>query len=264
MQKGVCSRVHWKVSERMDFKKLTWCGMLCLTAGCLGRGPNTARMEPDDLFQHAMSAYQNRKWTQAAEAFERFTLQFPTNPRAEEARYRLADSYFGKKEYITAATEFARLASDFPAGNWADDARFKVCESYVKLSPKAQLDQQYTQAAFDHCQSLEAFYPNSEHIPKAQQYSAEMASRLAEKQFRAGEHYFKRGAVDPAIIYYEEILKAYPATPFAPRALLRMFQAYTTLGYKEEADAAKARLLKDYPESTEAKGVLAAPVAKSL
>jgi outer membrane assembly lipoprotein YfiO len=254
MQKGVCSRVHWKVSERMDFKKLTWCGMLCLTAGCLGRGPNTARMEPDDLFQHAMSAYQNRKWT----------LQFPTNPRAEEARYRLADSYFGKKEYITAATEFARLASDFPAGNWADDARFKVCESYVKLSPKAQLDQQYTQAAFDHCQSLEAFYPNSEHIPKAQQYSAEMASRLAEKQFRAGEHYFKRGAVDPAIIYYEEILKAYPATPFAPRALLRMFQAYTTLGYKEEADAAKARLLKDYPESTEAKGVLAAPVAKSL
>src|SRR5688500_423666 len=123
----------------MIWNKLVWCAMLCLVTGCAGRGQSPETLTADQLFERAMTAYQNRKWTDAIESFERFTLQFPTNPRAQEARFRLADSYYNKKEYITAATEFARLASDFPAGNWADDARFKVCESYYQLSPKPQL-----------------------------------------------------------------------------------------------------------------------------
>ena len=59
-----------------------------------------------------------------------------------------------RMEYITAANEFSRLATDFPAGPWADDARFRVCESYYELSPHPQLDQEYTRGALDHCQSI--------------------------------------------------------------------------------------------------------------
>jgi hypothetical protein len=41
----------------------------------------------------------------------------------------------------------------------------------------------------------------------------------------------------------------------APAALLKLFQAYGAVGYVEERDAAKARLLHDYPQSTEARSL---------
>jgi outer membrane protein assembly factor BamD len=245
-------------------RKFSLCFLIAvLTTGCWGHKQNLANMTADQLFARGQSAFERHKWTEAIESFERFTVAFPTHGRAAEARFKIGESYFGKREFITAATEFNRLSSDFPAGPWADDARYKVCESYVRLSPKPQLDQQYTQAALDHCQSLETFYPTSEYVEKARAFVTDLSNKLAEKQFRTGDWYYKRSAIDPALIYFEAIVRDYPATRVAPRALLRMYEAYTKLEYKEEADAAKARLLKEYPESDEAKGLQAVPVAKS-
>lgn len=222
-------------------------------AACASRGTTTAQVPPDSLFQQALDALHNRKWTDAVTLFERFVVQHPTHDRVQEARLRLGDAYFGKKEYITAATEYSRLANDYPAGAYADDSRFKVCESYYRLSPKPQLDQQYTRAALDHCQSLITYYPTSDLAPKAQEMLTDLRVKLADKSFLTGEFYFKRNAFDSAIIYYEATVRDYAETQTAPRALMRLYETYQKLNYKEEADAAKQRLLKDYPTSPEAK-----------
>ena len=234
-----------------------------LATGCFGRGPNMEQLGADQLFQQGTDALERRKWSDAILAFNSFSLRFPTHGRVAEARYRLGEAYFGKKEYITAAGEFDRLANDFPAGPWADDARFKVCESYFNLAPKPQLDQQYTRGALDHCLSLETYYPNSDYVARAKELAAESLNRLADKQYLVGDFYYKRGAYDSGIVYFEATLREFPTAKAAPRALLRLFQTYTTLGYKEEAEAAKARLLKDYPESEQARSLRSA-VAKSL
>ena len=233
-----------------------------LAAGC-SHQTQLPNLSADQLMQRGMDALARRKWSTAVESLEQFTLQFPQNPRAQEARFRLAEAYIGKKEYITAATELGKLATDYPAGNYADDARLKICEAYYKMSPKSQLDQQYTRAAVDHCQALEAYYPNSEYVPVANRMAKEMIDKLAEKDYRAAEYYFKRGAVDSAILYYESTLTQFPTSASAPRSLLRLYEAYTNLGYKEEADGAKARLLKDYPESEAAKMVKGLATAKT-
>ena len=224
-------------------------------AACAARTPNLAQLPPDQLFERAHSLLQERKWTESIAAFEQFTLQYSTHPRVQEARFRMAEAYFGKKEFITAGNEFARLASDYPAGPWADDARFRVCESYYRLSPKTQLDQQYTKSAFDHCQSLVAYFPQSEFVPRAQEMMVELRQKLAEKEFQSGEFYFKRNAFDSAIIYYEATLRDYADTPQAARALARLIATYKVLGYKEEEEASRQRLLKDYPASPEARAI---------
>ena len=225
-------------------------------SGCASGGPEQlTRLGPDVLFERALGHLQTRKWTEAITAFDQFVLQYPTHPRVQEARFRLAEAYYGKKEYITAGNEFSRLANDYPAGPYADDSRFKVCESYYQLSPKLPLDQQYTRAAFDHCQSLIAYYPESEFVARAQEISTGLRNKLAGKEFGAGEFYFKRNAYDSAIIYFDVTVRDYPDTAFAPRALLRLVQTYEALGYKEEMDEARARLLKDFPNSPEAKGL---------
>lgn len=227
--------------------------LLLAAGGCASAGPRLAELDAEQLFNHAMERYRAGKWRDAAEAFERFTFEHPDHPRYQEARFQLAEARFGLKEYITAATEYGRLAADFPAGPWADDARFKVCESYYRLSPRVELDQEYTSAAIDHCNALLSYHPDSPFVPRAGELIAELTNKLAEKLLLTGAYYQRRNAFDSAIKYYQMTSEQYPATPYAPRALLRLFRVYQRLEYRDEAEATRQKLLTDYPSSPEAR-----------
>lgn len=229
-------------------------GILALVA-CLGcaSAPRFAQMDADQLLQYGLGRLEAGKWDEASRVLEQFIFQYPAHDRYQEARYRLGEAHFGKKEYILAAAEFARLADDFPAGTWAGDARFRVCESYYRLSPKPQLDQEYTLTAVDHCQAVVAYYPDSESAATARTMVTELENKLALKQLDVGEHYFKRGAFDSAILYYEKVLAGFPSSPAAPRALFGLYQSYDRIGWEEEARQSRERLLRDFPESEEAK-----------
>lgn len=228
---------------------------------CASSGPKITKMTPDELFAYGTQRAEARKWRDAISAFERFSFEYTDNPRYQEARYQLSKAHFGAKEYITAATEFARLAMDFPAGPWADESRFGVCESYYRLSPRVELDQEYTNAAIEHCEALLSYHPDSPFVPTAQEMIRELRDKLAAKAFQAGAYYQRRGALDSAIKYYQDTVERFPASASAPRALLRLVRIYELLKYDDEAQAARDRLLKDYPASAEAKGLEKGAVA---
>ncbi|MHB1169169.1 MAG: outer membrane protein assembly factor BamD [Longimicrobiales bacterium] len=229
--------------------------LVMISACASSNAARLAQLDADQLFSEGEAALRAGEWDDAIEALERYTLTFPTHPRNQEGRFLLGSAYMGKEEYITAANEFSRLADDFPAGPWADDARFKVCQAYGELSPHPQLDQEYTQGAIEHCQSLITYYPDSEFVPRAQEILDSMLAKLAEKQYQTGEFYRKRGAIDSAIMYYESMIAQYPNSPAVPKALLRLYESYSEIGYTQEADAARERLLREFPGSEQAREV---------
>lgn len=229
----------------------TWITLL-LATGCASSGPRLAELEADALYQYGLDRAADHKWNDAARALEQFIFQFPTHPRYQEARYRLGEVYFSKKDYLIAANEFSRLADDYPNGEWADDARYQVCSAYHTLSPKPQLDQEYTRTALVHCQSLLAYFPQSEYAPRARLMITELENKLARKIFLNGEHYFKRDAIDSAIIYFGMCLEAYPNSAVAPEALLRLYESYVKIDYTDEATAIRDRLLREFPDSEQA------------
>lgn len=231
-----------------------------LAGACAAGGP--MRFDsPEALYERALEEYQDEDWTEAILLLERLKLEYPTFSRIQEARFQLGNAYFSKKEYVTAANEFVRLATDYPTGTYADDARFRVCEAYAALSPVVERDQEYTRGAIEHCESLVAFYPTSEYVPQAREIVREMTNKLAAKVYEGGQFYQQRNAFDSAILYYERVIEEYPNSDVAPRALLRLVEVYTRLGYAEEARGAKERLLKEYPDSPAAREVAAIPVA---
>jgi outer membrane protein assembly factor BamD len=228
-------------------------GAALLLGACASGGPQLNQLEPDALYQLAQRKLEQRSWGEAIRALDQFTARFPGDARTEEARFQLGRAYFEKKDYVTAAGELVRLASDYPSGRFADNARFTTCEAYYRLSPKPQLDQEYTRAAIEHCDALIVNFPQSEYTPKAEQLIGDLREKLAAKVFLSGEYYYKRKALDSSIIYYEGVLRDYPATSYAPKSLLRLVQIYQRLNYEEEMAAARDRLLHEYPDSPEAK-----------
>ena len=222
-------------------------------AGCGSRGPLLSDFDADQLLAHAAERTEARKWDDAARALETFIFQFPTHPRYQEARFLLGDVYYHRRDYLSAASEFGRLADDFPTGELADDSRFRVCQSFYEVSPKPQLDQEYTMTAIMHCESLIGYYPDSEFAPQARALVSDLTDKLSEKLYLTGSNYLRQGVTDAAIIYFNDVLERYPASSGAPKALYGLYEAYTSIGYVEDADVAKERLLREFPESEEAR-----------
>jgi outer membrane protein assembly factor BamD (BamD/ComL family) len=70
--------------------------------------------------------------------------------------------------------------------------------------------------------------------------------------------YFRRGAYDASVIYFNEAAALYPETRWAPASLAKVVEAYERVGYREEAEEARQQLRTRFPESAEARA-LAAP-----
>lgn len=241
------------LSKRLRFMVLG----LALLAGCATTQENPATWGADVLYERATTAFEERDYSEATRLLEAFVQTYLADPRAPEARLMLGRAHMERNEYLTAATHFQRLVTDFPSSPLALTARLATCEAYREISPRPQLDQEYTRAAILHCQAVAEYYPGTPEAEQSQEYVDELRAKLARKVYENGMFYVRRNAFDAAIVYFQQVLDQFPETNVAPAALARMVEVYSQIGYVEEAEAARERLLQQYPQSEEARSVSA-------
>ncbi len=236
-------------------KRLLSLAIFCIAlvgSGCSARQQSLAELAPDAMYEEAERAFESRDYDLAARLLEFFVSEHIGHPRAPDARMLLGDLRQARREYAIAATHYQRLVQDFPTNPRALEARFKICESYHHLSPRPALDQEFTLAALDHCQSVMNSFPGTSEGERAAELVTELRNKLAQKAYENGLFYFRRGANDAAVVYFERVLADYPFSAVAPTALARMIEAFERIGYVEDAEEARERLLRDYPDSAEA------------
>lgn len=225
------------------------------TAAACASGSRYQGLDADGVYQMALESFEAEEYGDAAEALERLLLAFPTFQSAPEASLMLARARFLDEQYITAASDFARFLDRYPAHPRAPEAALGVCRSYAELSPISQRDQTYTEQALAVCSNVISDYRASDVVTEATLIAAEMQTKLARKVYENGSYYMRREFYDSAIIYFEELLEAYPNTEWAPKALAGIIQAYEEIGYDEEVEEARNQLLTRYPESPEAEAL---------
>ncbi|MBI4513266.1 MAG: outer membrane protein assembly factor BamD [Gemmatimonadetes bacterium] len=218
-------------------------------------------LTPEELFERGKQLFARERWLQARTAFERLVFSAPTHAKADSAQFLLAETYFQDGAYLTAASEFLKLAQTRPTIHLADDARYRACLAYGRLSPRAELDQGYTEQAIAECRALRLLYPQSPLVPEAEAKVAELRNKLARKMYLNGLYYFQREGYDSAILYFNELLKQYPEAEVVPAALYHLYRAYRRIGYEDEAAGARDRLLREFPNSPEARSLAPASTA---
>jgi len=222
---------------------------LLLLVGCGGRTDRYQGMTPDELFRLAQSEFSEQEYDNAIDALNRLVAAYGDWQRIQEARLLLADSYYEKEEYLTARSEYTRFLDRYAAHQLAPSAGLGMCRSLAALSPEPQRDQAYTQEAIGSCRNVFVDYSGT---PEAQE-AAEIANRLrlvlAEKDFLNADFYFRRKLYDSAIKYYEFVVRLYPETAYAPRALLGIYLSNQAIGYADLAEEARQQLLARYPDS---------------
>ena len=233
--------------------------ILCLASSLLfaacGGGLPYPGLTAEEVYNLGLQAREQEDWEGAARAFE-FVVNTPGFNRAAEARLMLADVQYSNELYIESRSEYQRVIDRWPADTVAIRAALGVCRSLSSLSPITQRDQAFTRQARLACRQVAADFSGTLIGLEAARLAEEMVLKLAEQDYYTGSHYLRRGLLDSALLYFEEVASEYPDTEWAPWALYRMIEVFGRIGYQRDVEATRDLLLEDYKESEPAQLLL--------
>lgn len=238
-------------------------GLLVLVAACGGntpgdqpdplRAPGAQSLAPaalDSLWAEAKARFAEREWDDAQALLDRFVLEAPVNDaRVIEARMMLGEVEFARGNRLEAARAFRRVSDETPSHPLAPQALLRVGDAHKELWRRPELDPTYGQSALATYQELLSRYPDSEAAPVARQRIAELNDWFAEKAFKNARYYLRLKAWDSAIIYLRDLLATWPQAAIAPQALIRLIEAYRTLGYLEDVRETCDYLQRFHPDT---------------
>lgn len=191
--------------------------------------------EIDKVWQQAMTAVRRGKWADVLKHLDRALLEFPPgDSRVTQAHLWEGEAQFALGNNLQAAREFRKASDDTPNDPLAPEALLRVGDAYADLWRRPELDPSYGQTALATYQELLNRYPASSAAKRAQERINDLQERFAYKEYKAALYYMRLKAFDSAILYLKDVVATYPRSAVAPDALIRLVQAYRTLGYKED------------------------------
>lgn len=203
---------------------------------------------PEDQFEYAKKLYAEKKYEKAAEAFQTVIFRFHGTSLADSVAFYIGQCYYSAEDYILAVAEFKRLLQNYPNSPLADEAHYFVAKSYFNDTPdNVGLEQDGISDAISTIENFFEDFPNSPFRQNARDLLDSCYARLAQKNYRNGEVYFKIGDLRAARIYLEEVVTDYTQAEWVGKALFRLAE----IDYKEkqytESEAKLNNFLKAFP-----------------
>jgi tol-pal system protein YbgF len=127
--------------------------------------PKAPATPPDKSYSEGLKLYQGKKFGPAREKFSQYLKDAPQGPKAAEARYHLADSFYQDGKYREAAVEFNKMAAQSPKSILAPAALLRQAYAYKNLNQTANYQSTLKRLA--------KAYPNSPEAKEAQKYLKE-------------------------------------------------------------------------------------------
>lgn len=119
-------------------------------------------------YETAHALFKAGKYSQSADAFEKFLTAYPDSKYAPNAQYWLGYAHFSQKNYKAAISAQQKLLQRYPDHQKAPDAMYNIANSQIQL---AEID-----SARQTLKSLLAKYPSSDTAPLAKKRLAAIES----------------------------------------------------------------------------------------
>ncbi len=186
--------------------------------------------DPNEKFEYAKRAFEEKKYVQAYTLLQEVVTQFKGSDKAEESLYLLGLSHYENLEYVDAAAYFQSYYNRYPKGRYTELARFYSGYAYYLDSPEAQLDQSGTIKAIEELQLFLDYFPRSERVPMAQNAIFEMQDKLTLKELQNAQLYYNLGNYlgnnyESAVIVAKNAIKEYPYSKYKEQLEMLILKA---------------------------------------
>jgi len=192
---------------------------------------------------------QEQKPKDAAKKFEEVDRQHPYSDWARKALIMTAFAYYQAGEYDDCITAARRYVVLHPGSADAAYAQFLIGSSYYDRIPDISRDQDRTEKAVGELEEVVRKYPNTEYAVSAKRKIDVARDQLAGKEVDIGRWYMQRRDFTGAIHRFKVVVTRYQTTRHVEEALMRLTEAYLSLGITGEAQTSAAVLGHNFPDS---------------
>ncbi|MFA7290475.1 MAG: tetratricopeptide repeat protein, partial [Melioribacteraceae bacterium] len=178
------------------------------------------------IYGKGYAFFNQKNFTNAIAQFNDFIKKYRTDNRVSDAKFRLADSYYGMKNYDRASTIYSDLFKESKNLN-SDAAYYQYAQALYKSGKSEE--------AINEFRSLQSKFPRSNYKD--------------ESQYVIGWINFQNGQYRSAISSYLQLIEKYPTSELVPVALYSSGDSYFNLGVYDSANVYYNQVLNDYPKS---------------
>jgi outer membrane protein assembly factor BamD len=160
-----------------------------------------------------------------------------------------AYAYYQGEQYTDCVNSAKRYVTLHPGSPDAAYAQYLIGASYYDQILDVSRDQDRANQAIDALQEVVRKYPTSEYAVSAKKKIDMARDQLAGKEMDVGRFYIKRRDFVGAINRFKVVVTQYQTTRHVEEALMRLSEAYVSLGIMDEAQTAAAVLGHNFPDS---------------
>ena len=211
---------------------------------------NKRQMQPADKYwSEASQAMQDEAWELAVQNYKALLEQYPFDPNAEQAEFKIAEAYFNSGRYPEAIASFGDFERMHPTSDDLAQIEYRRGMAYLAQHRSSDRDQQAIKNAMDSFKTVVDRYPDTPWASRADMRIRECREELARHDANIAKFYLERGSLRAAESRLRGLLTAYPETYATAEALDRFASVYTKREEPEEANLALATLVRYHPDS---------------
>jgi len=204
----------------------------------------------DKLYNEGLFLLNNKEdYVAAAKKFDEVDRQNPYSDWARKALLMSAYSYYQAKKYEECVNSAKRYVTLHPGSPDAAYAQYLIGASYFDQILDVNHDQGRADKAVNALEEVVRKYPESEYAQAARKKIEQARDQLAGKEMEIGRFYMKRRDFTGAINRFKVVVTQYQTTREVEEALMRLTEAYLSLGIIDEAQTAAAVLGHNFPDS---------------
>ena len=241
-------------------------GCESLSSFSLFPGERQAPDEPaDKLYNEGLYLPNGRQdLKRAAKRFEEVDRQHPYSDWARKSQLMSAYAYYQAGAYDESINSARRYIQLHPGSPDAAYAQFLIGSSYFDQIRDVTRDQDRTERAIAALDEVVRKYPSSEYAVTAKRKIEMARDQLAGKEMMVGRYYMERRDYAGSINRFKIVVTRYQTTRHVEEALLRLTEAYLSLGIIGEAQTSAAVLGHNFPDSRWYKDAYALLQARGL
>ncbi len=204
----------------------------------------------DKLYNEGLFLLNNKKDAKgAAKKFEEVDRQHPYSDWARKSLIMTAYANYEAGNYDDTISAAKRYVALHPGSPDAAYAQFLIGSSYFDQIPEISRDQGRTQRAVEALEEVARKYPGTEYAAAAKRKVEIARDQLAGKEMDVARYYMNKHDYTGAINRFKVVVTRYQTTRHVEEALLRLTEAYLSLGIVDEAQTSAAVLGHNFPDS---------------
>jgi outer membrane protein assembly factor BamD len=146
----------------------------------------------------------------------------PYGTYAAQSEFKIGLAREQQRKYTDAVEAYQKVLDDYPTSAVAADAQYQIGYAWMRAASSANYDQSAAQKAIEAYQDFLVRYPNSDKAAQAQENIQKLGKEQTQGAYNIAKFYENQHDTRAAYIYYNEVVREDPNGPQAQQAKKRI------------------------------------------